>query len=135
MLAAMSAGTTSFGGTAVLGLPRTVLARAPNDAILRNMHIGGTLIEPSSLLSIRQLMVPSEEVGSAATALANGCFQQVEFVIAHECAHLVGYHFLARSAINIAGVLGAFHLWIRVAPRVPSRAGKVSLFYSCNLTV
>lgn len=62
---ALSYGTLRFGSDAVLGLPRTVLARDPaSGSVLDSLSLGGVLVDKESPLGLklRNLIVPSDAV-------------------------------------------------------------------------
>ena len=57
----MTAGTTLLETGAVIGLPRTVLAKHADDAVLRSLRIGRD-VNPAAAHAVRELLVPTPEV-------------------------------------------------------------------------
>lgn len=58
---AMTAGTTLLETGAVIGLPRTVLAKHADDTVLRSLRIGRD-INPAAAHAVRELLVSTPEV-------------------------------------------------------------------------
>eukprot|EP00048_Salpingoeca_helianthica_P000914 m.45026 g.45026 ORF g.45026 m.45026 type:complete len:262 (-) comp10964_c0_seq1:38-823(-) len=112
-LSAMTAGTTEVGPGALLGLPRTAFAALDHSVVLGPLVVGGVPLAPDSPPAVlfRTAMVPSLE--------------QIEFTVAHECAHLASRHVFVKSVADLALVYTGLVAWDRTLHRprsVPARA-------------
>lgn len=120
-LSARTAGTTLLESGAVIGLPRTALAKHADDPVLSTLRVGSYKLDSGMARSVRELLVPSP--------------QQLDFTIAHECCHLRGHHQIVRSGWSCLSLVGAYHLWEASLRHCPGPAMKILSTFSCTLAL
>ncbi|CAI8044199.1 Transmembrane protein 177, partial [Geodia barretti] len=110
-LTSMTFGSTWLPNGAAIGLPRTVLFQNPEDVRNSFLESAGAPIDWDS------------ELGTSLTAALTPSTQQINFVIAHEVAHLKNSDWMARVVLPPVTLVLAYHVARAVPQYVAPKHG------------